>query len=98
MALVDNQNDRPVPGNQIIISRMFVMILNTHWASMALSASCMGHQGATPRLSSSRRPSVLPAFSVSLVSSVVGVMGVFWRGSTKNLGSTRQLHALLVIA
>ena len=57
MALVDNQNDRPVSGNQIIITRMCVMIVNTRWASMALSASCMG---ALPRLS----PFVLSSFSV----------------------------------
>jgi hypothetical protein len=85
MALVDNQNDRPASGNQRIISRMCVMIVNTHWASMALSAACMGPCPAFPL--SSFRPFRAPAFSVSLqpcATAYGACFGVEARNSTVN--------------
>jgi hypothetical protein len=84
MALVDNQNDRPVSGNQIIISRMFVRIVNTHWASLALSASCMG---ASPSFSSC--PFVQPSASAFIQPS--GLYSDWLRSK-----SYRQLHPLLI--
>jgi hypothetical protein len=76
MALVDNQNDRPVSGNQRIISRMCVMIVNTHWASKPTMAFVsVVHGGLAPPFpfrpfvlacsSLQRQPSALSPSAVS---------------------------------
>jgi len=79
MALVDNQNDRPVSGNQRIISRMCVMIVNTHWASKPTMAFVsVVHGGLAPPFPF--RPFVLACSSLQRQPSALSLSAVSGTG------------------